>query len=825
MTEPDRFARAARALEKVPCELHERVFAELELEHVIRIAQFAGPQVRWSIENSPSWSRYFRMTNRAELQELLALTDDIVALCYQPSTFKQSPLYRRLEFLHFKKTQIELTYSSFHNLHSAWADAVAQVFLQVVRDISNHGPAEHANYLSSTPAAEEATSLSEVHTQDADVLSRLFIVPTAALDASEDATFFNNEDADLTRASSPPTEASFDPIEEIAFFNDMCHTYKPVAPTTDEQQPAAANNNRPPSVADMTRWVSLYNKMRRARLARQAAELERMANLYERHPMHVREPWAPQTPRHNPRHVVIRLRAEAKLLRFKSDEHGGGRLPCHGEELARYRFTPAFAPVVPYDWCLRLFCAVLRRHPLPDGDGEGDDGGQDGVYPSEMVEKVKEARDGLTTFWDTFGEKMLDPTKIETLRTADTPWSEPPGTGDEGARFLTLRGRKERPFPHCELELCWLEAFTKVIAWMEDRFPSLVLEVRGEEWDKGDDVEAVMRQREDRKQRKLEATRAKASRLKQSLISQTYILLEFNMSPPSAEPLTSAFVASEKIGAPTVTELSADTTDFINHEHDSLSQHSNDTRNLINGLEPLTELQHTDVPSVNPTPTEQDDAEATQPPRPKLSSARPPSASTKLRKMLEETDDLIVAPGVYDGVSARAALEVGFNALYMTGAGTTASRLGQPDLGIAHLHDMRANAEMIANLSPYGPPLIADMDTGYGGPITIARTVSEYIRAGVAGAHLEDQILTKRCGHLAHKPVIPRAAYTTRLRAAASARAALGSDFVLIARTDALQTLGYDECVARLRAARALGFDVGLLEGRGARCATSRRGH
>ncbi|KKY21646.1 putative carboxyphosphonoenolpyruvate [Diplodia seriata] len=161
--------------------------------------------------------------------------------------------------------------------------------------------------------------------------------------------------------------------------------------------------------------------------------------------------------------------------------------------------------------------------------------------------------------------------------------------------------------------------------------------------------------------------------------------------------------------------------------------------------------------------------------------------------MLEETDDLIVAPGVYDGVSARAALEVGFNALYMTGAGTTASRLGQPDLGIAHLHDMRANAEMIANLSPYGPPLIADMDTGYGGPITIARTVTEYIRAGVAGAHLEDQILTKRCGHLLHKPVISASAYTTRLRAAASARAAAGSDFVLIARTDALQTLGYDE--------------------------------
>ncbi|KAF4307362.1 Isocitrate lyase/phosphorylmutase [Botryosphaeria dothidea] len=126
---------------------------------------------------------------------------------------------------------------------------------------------------------------------------------------------------------------------------------------------------------------------------------------------------------------------------------------------------------------------------------------------------------------------------------------------------------------------------------------------------------------------------------------------------------------------------------------------------------------------------------------------------------------------------------------------------------------MRANAEMIANLDPYGPPLIADMDTGYGGPIIVARTISEYIRAGVAGAHLEDQVLTKRCGHLGGKKVVPRDEYFARLRAAKSARDALHSDFVLIARTDALQTLGYDECLARLKTARDLGFDVGLLEG------------
>ncbi|KAI1409564.1 oxaloacetate Acetylhydrolase [Hypoxylon sp. FL1857] len=191
----------------------------------------------------------------------------------------------------------------------------------------------------------------------------------------------------------------------------------------------------------------------------------------------------------------------------------------------------------------------------------------------------------------------------------------------------------------------------------------------------------------------------------------------------------------------------------------------------------------------------------------------PTSGAKKLRKMLLETSELIVCPGVYDGLSARTAMELGFNAMYMTGAGTTASRIGQPDLAIAQLHEMRENAEMIANLDPFGPPLIADMDTGYGGPIMVARTVEQFIRAGVAGAHLEDQVLTKRCGHLSGKKVVPREEYISRIRAAHAARLRLQSDFVLIARTDALQTLGYEECIARLKAARQEGADVGLLEG------------
>ncbi|KFY01695.1 hypothetical protein V497_07003 [Pseudogymnoascus sp. VKM F-4516 (FW-969)] len=189
------------------------------------------------------------------------------------------------------------------------------------------------------------------------------------------------------------------------------------------------------------------------------------------------------------------------------------------------------------------------------------------------------------------------------------------------------------------------------------------------------------------------------------------------------------------------------------------------------------------------------------------------SGATKLKNMIEQTDELIVCPGVYDGLSARIALRVGFSAMYMTGAGTTASRLGQPDLGIAHLHDMKEHAEMIANLDPYGPPLIADMDTGYGGPIMIANSVKSYIRAGVAGFHIEDQIMNKRCGHLKGKRVVPAEEFYTRVSAAKAAKDAMHSDIVLIARTDALQMHGYDECIQRLKTARDIGADVGLLEG------------
>lgn len=119
---------------------------------------------------------------------------------------------------------------------------------------------------------------------------------------------------------------------------------------------------------------------------------------------------------------------------------------------------------------------------------------------------------------------------------------------------------------------------------------------------------------------------------------------------------------------------------------------------------------------------------------------------------------------------------------------------------------------MIANLDTR-TPLIADADTGYGGPNMVARTVAQYARSGTAGLHIEDQIQTKRCGHLGGKQVVPTEVFESRITAAVTARKQLGSDIVIIARTDALQTHGFDEAVARLKAAVRAGADVGFLEG------------
>jgi len=194
------------------------------------------------------------------------------------------------------------------------------------------------------------------------------------------------------------------------------------------------------------------------------------------------------------------------------------------------------------------------------------------------------------------------------------------------------------------------------------------------------------------------------------------------------------------------------------------------------------------------------------------SVAKQKSAAARLRELLAEEGKIIVCPGVYDGFTSRIALNAGFNCLYMTGAGTTASRLGMPDLGVATLNDMRDNAAMIASLDRT-IPLISDADTGFGGPLMVGRTVAQYMAAGVAALHLEDQVITKRCGHLKNKELVDEDIYLSRIKAAVNMRARMPGDIVIIARTDALQSLGYEAAIARLKRAVAIGADVAFLEG------------
>jgi 2-methylisocitrate lyase-like PEP mutase family enzyme len=182
--------------------------------------------------------------------------------------------------------------------------------------------------------------------------------------------------------------------------------------------------------------------------------------------------------------------------------------------------------------------------------------------------------------------------------------------------------------------------------------------------------------------------------------------------------------------------------------------------------------------------------------------------STKRLRELLARPGATMAPGVADALNARLVKRHGFDAVYMTGAGTTAVRLGMPDVGLLTMTEMIDNAGRIAEAS--GLPLIADADNGYGGVLNVRRTIQGYERAGVAGVHLEDQVIPKRCGHLAGKQVVPVEEAVAKIRAAADAR--IDADFVIIARTDAVAVEGFDAALERAAKYREAGADVLFIE-------------
>ena len=182
------------------------------------------------------------------------------------------------------------------------------------------------------------------------------------------------------------------------------------------------------------------------------------------------------------------------------------------------------------------------------------------------------------------------------------------------------------------------------------------------------------------------------------------------------------------------------------------------------------------------------------------------NAANQLRQLLARPE-IVVAPGAYDGLTARLIQQAGFAAVYMTGAGTAAAR-GFPDFGLLGMSEMVDNAAVIARSADI--PLIADADTGYGNELNVTRTVREFEARNVAAIHLEDQVFSKRCGHLDGKEIVERDEYIAKIRAAVAARR--NPDFTIIARTDARAVVSLDEAIERANLAIEAGADMASVE-------------
>lgn len=170
--------------------------------------------------------------------------------------------------------------------------------------------------------------------------------------------------------------------------------------------------------------------------------------------------------------------------------------------------------------------------------------------------------------------------------------------------------------------------------------------------------------------------------------------------------------------------------------------------------------------------------------------------------------ELLVAPGVFDGISARIADQMGFEALYMTGYGTVASHLGLPDAGIASYTDMVGRVKVLTEAA--STPLMADGDTGYGGLLNVQYTVRGYEAAGAVAIQLEDQEFPKKCGHMLGRRVVPVEDMVDKIKVAVASRDS--ADFLIIARTDARTSLGLDEALRRAEAYAKAGADILFVE-------------
>lgn len=183
------------------------------------------------------------------------------------------------------------------------------------------------------------------------------------------------------------------------------------------------------------------------------------------------------------------------------------------------------------------------------------------------------------------------------------------------------------------------------------------------------------------------------------------------------------------------------------------------------------------------------------------------NARKKLRQLLSDKK-ILVAPGAHDALTAKIIEYTGFEAVYMTGYGQSASHLGQPDVGLMTMSEMLSRVSNIS--SAVDIPVICDGDTGFGNVINVIRTVREYERAGAAAIQLEDQVAPKKCGHMTGRQIVPTEEMVAKIKAAVDAR--VDNDFVIIARTDARTTHGIEEAIERGKAYEKAGADVLFIE-------------
>jgi 2-methylisocitrate lyase-like PEP mutase family enzyme len=183
------------------------------------------------------------------------------------------------------------------------------------------------------------------------------------------------------------------------------------------------------------------------------------------------------------------------------------------------------------------------------------------------------------------------------------------------------------------------------------------------------------------------------------------------------------------------------------------------------------------------------------------------SSAGRLRQLIA-ADELVLAPGAYDGLTARLVELAGFPVVYATGAGISNSQLALADHGLVTMSEVLEQVRKMA--SAVDLPIICDVDTGYGNAVNLFRTVQEFIRAGAAAVQIEDQVIPKKCGHFAGKLLIPFEESVLKIKAAVEARG--DDDLVIIARTDAIAVAGYEEAIRRAEAYVAAGADVLFVE-------------